>query len=142
VRRSFKFVRAGEVSEFPEMPLPGGYAPEFFTGVPAFDTAASSTELTFANEGHTVSSKAGGNTMAICTRGFGRGRAVVEFRLDSDTKDNEMTALGFTSKPITSHSYDNGASAYMLRCYNGERPLLLLLWFAHGARTHTSLQRR
>jgi hypothetical protein len=120
-RRSFKFLRAGEVSEFPEMPLPGGYAAEFFAGVPPFDTAASGPELRYTNENHTVTSGSGTNTMAVCARGFSRGRAVVEFRLDSDTKDNEMSAFGFTSKPLTSHSYDNGASALMLRCYNGER---------------------
>lgn len=121
LRSAFKFIRAGEVTDFPAMPLPGGYAEEFFAGVPAFDiaTSSSSSDLTFANEAHTVSSKTGTNSMAVCTRGFGRGKAAVEFRLDTDTKDNEMTALGFTTKPLASHSYDNGASAFMVRCYNG-----------------------
>lgn len=89
--------------------------------VPKFDIARStSSGLEWRSEGHAVSSTEGGHKMAVVGKGFGRCRAIWSFRIDRDEVDNEMVALGATTLPADSHSYDHGDMPLAYRAFNGQ----------------------
>lgn len=70
-----------------------------YAALPPFDPAYSATsDLAFSNGMHTVTSTGGSHTMAVLSRGFGRGAmAAWEFTLDEDEVGNETVCFG---KPI------------------------------------------
>ena len=80
--------------------------------------------------GRSVKAK-GSPEYAVLDLGIVRsGRLVWEVRLDKDVTSEECTCFGFTSKPITSASYDSSPEMYLYRAYNGQM-------YARGAQGHT-----
>jgi len=67
-----------------------------YTALPPFDPAYSATaDLAFSNGMHTVTSTGSSHTMAVLSRGFGRGAmAAWEFTLDEDDVGNETVCFG------------------------------------------------
>lgn len=72
-----------------------------------FDISASSSSgLSISNGGKTVMSSVSGNTLAVMRCGFSTGVHSFEFHLDEDSRNDECSCFGVTTKPISKHSYD------------------------------------
>lgn len=86
----------------------------------SFDTTmGSATGLVYSNGNMTVTSNAGGNTLAVVGGTVHSGKKLWVYKLDRDSKGDECSCFGVTRLPVASHSYD-AANCRMLRAYNGQ----------------------
>lgn len=113
-------LRAYYAADDPETATIGGSSGKGKAIVAKFDRSASSTSgLTFSNDDKTVRSTTGSNTLAVLETGFSAGISSWEFTLDEDSRSDECTCFGATTKPISSHSY-SASHCFTVRAYNGQ----------------------
>ena len=85
-----------------------------------FDPSEKSADMVIEGEGRLVRSTSGSNQHCLVGSGFRSGRGAWEFRLESDTADDECSLLGAATKPLLCSNYENNASMWLLRSYNGQ----------------------
>ncbi|CAM9325476.1 unnamed protein product, partial [Phaeothamnion confervicola] len=86
----------------------------------AFDAAEHSADVCIEDGGRLFRSTASSNQHCLVNVGFRSGRAAWEFRLESDSLNDECSALGAAVKPVNSSSYESCPNMWMKRSYNGQ----------------------
>jgi len=113
--------RGGRILRAEAMPAlpPSVIAPAFAT----FDPGRSSSggSIRFSESNTVVTSTSGTNSMAVCPRGFGRCKAIIEYRCERDVNSSQGLVYGVAlACPPTSFDYTNEGSGLYLRAYNGQ----------------------
>jgi hypothetical protein len=86
----------------------------------SFDASAASDDVSIEDNGQVMRSTASSNQYCAVNIGFRSGRAAWEFKLESDSVNDECSALGAATKPISVASYDSSPSMWVRRSYNGQ----------------------
>lgn len=89
------------------------------SSLPRFDRGRSSSGLEFVDDSRTVRTTGGSNSMAFVDRAFTRGRAAIEFFVETDNFNDEHACYG-VSEPASNYDYSNGTTARVCRAYNGQ----------------------
>lgn len=85
-----------------------------------FDAKDHSEDVSIEDGGKLFRSTSSSNQHALVGVGFRTGKAAWEFKLESDSSNDECSALGAAVKPVLSSSYESCPNMWMRRSYNGQ----------------------
>lgn len=84
-----------------------------------FDSAMCSSGTAVEETGSKIRSREASYQHGVVDISVCTGKSAWEFKLDEDTRDDEMTCFGAAVLPVSVSSYDSSPNMWMLRGYNG-----------------------